>query len=187
MGVSLPQTQVAAQASSWWWWKEQMRRQSEQYEQRRTSQTVSLIRPRLSAESKVRLVVWLLMIRSRMRRLSELVIHNIQNNMALGFAIRRPHSPIDRVLRVWMENVVVNSGEQGDDDDTLVLLRMFIELLLREARNETDYRSIFIFISERINTHITRLLLDSDPVLVGEMVFADVSAMEEDGLTVRIV
>ena len=127
------------------------------------------------------------MIRSRMRRLSELVINNIHSNTALGFAIRRPQSPIDRVLRVWMETVVVNSDEQEGCDDTLVLLRMLIELLLHEARNETDYRSIFIFISNRINTHITRLLLDSDPVLVGEMVFADVSAMEEDGLTVRIV
>ena len=122
--------------------------------------------------------MWLLMIRSRMQRLGEAIIHSIHNNATLGFAIRRPHSPIDRVLGVWMEMVVVNSGVQREDGDILVLLRMLIELLLHEAQNETDYRSIFPFIANRLNTHIERLLLDPDPVLVGEMVFADVSAME---------
>ena len=43
------------------------------------------------------------------------------------------------------------------------------------------------FITNRINVHVMRLLQDSDPVLVGEMVFADVVAIGDDGLTVRIV
>jgi hypothetical protein len=121
-----------------------------------------------------------------MQQLSQGVARSVSNNIMLSFNIRRPHSPIDRVLRVWMEAVVVNSIERVDAD-TLILLRMLIDLLIHEARNETDYRTIFLFITNRINVHVMRLLQDSDPVLVGEMVFADVVAIGDDGLTVRIV
>ena len=182
MGALSPQTQVATQASSWWregCQDRKMRRQT-------IPQAVSLIRPRLSGELKAKLVVWLLVIRSRMQQLSQGVARSVSNNIMLSFNIRRPHSPIDRVLRVWMEAVVVNSIERVDAD-TLILLRMLIDLLIHEARNETDYRTIFLFITNRINVHVMRLLQDSDPVLVGEMVFADVVAIGDDGLTVRIV
>jgi hypothetical protein len=42
-------------------------------------------------------------------------------------------------------------------------------------------------LSQKSGTPYTNLIVVSDPVLVGEMVFADVVAIGDDGLTVRIV
>ena len=98
---------------------------------------------------------------------------------SLGFGIQRPHSPIDRVLRVWMERVVVVRDE--NDREALVLLRALIDLLLHEAREECDYRTLFPFMERSINAHVVRLMQEADPVLVGEMVFADDVAFGEGG------
>ncbi len=64
-----------------------------------------------------------------------------------------------------------------EDGDALVLLRTLIDLLLHEARLQTDYRSIFPFLTRRINVHVIRLLEQTDPVVVGEMVFVNMSAV----------
>ena len=61
--------------------------------------------PRVSAETKARLALWLLMIRSRLQMLGGQVVWSRYQG-PVGYAIQRPHSPIDRVLRVWMEGVV---------------------------------------------------------------------------------
>ena len=107
------------------------------------------------------------------------MIWNRYQSTTLGYSIQRPHSPIDRVLRVWMEGVVTVYSE--DDRGALVLLRALIDLLLHKARGECDYRTLFPFIERRINVHIARLLQEADPVLVGEMVFADDVAFGEGG------
>jgi hypothetical protein len=127
---------------------------------------------RLSAETKARLIVWLLLIRSRIRRLGAIMVWQRYGSQ-LGFAIQRPHSPIDRVLRGWMEGVVVMSGEGAEHPQSLLLLRTLIELLLHEARGECDYRSLFPFIIKRINVHVARLMQEVDPFLIGEVVFID--------------
>lgn len=145
-------------------------------------QRVSLIRPGgPGAEVRTRLVVWLLMIRSRLRRLGGLIVWD-RYHSPLGFAIRRPHSPIDRVMGVWMESVAVSvMADNEHDREALILLRALIHLLLHEARGESDYRTLFPFLTERINAHVARLLQETDPVLVGEMVFADDVALGGGG------
>jgi hypothetical protein len=89
-----------------------------------------------------------------------------------GYTIHRPQSPIDRVLRVWMESVVAAAVRASGDEQAQLLLRGLIELLLHEARAQTDYRRLFPFIIQRINAHAQRLLQDASPLLVGDMVFA---------------
>ena len=69
-----------------------------------------------------------------------------------------------------MEGVV-----SEENSDTLVLLRTLIDLLLHEARLQTDYRSIFPFLIKRINVHVIRLLEQTDPIVVGEMVFVTIN------------
>ena len=133
---------------------------------------ISLIRPRLSPQSKARLVVWLCMIRSRIRRLGELIMRDRARSGSSGYTIRRPHSPIDRVLRVWMESVVAAEVGASGDEHAQLLLRGLIELLLHEAHTQTDYRRLFPFIIQRINAHVQRLLQDANPLLVGDVVFA---------------
>ncbi len=129
----------------------------------------------------MRLIVWLLMIRSRLRRLGGLVVWD-RYQSPLGFAIRRPHSPVDRVLAVWMEGVCAGEEEEeGGNEEALTLLRALIGLLLHEARGERDYRTLFPFLVERINAHVARLMQEADPVLVGEMVFADDVALAGGG------
>ena len=91
----------------------------------------------------------------------------------MGYSIQRPHSPVDSVLRVWMEGVVAEA-----DEGTLVMLRTLIDLLLHEARMQNDYRSLFSFLIKRINVHVVRLLQETDPLVIGEMVFVDMAAME---------
>jgi hypothetical protein len=139
-------------------------------EGRQAMQRVSLMGQQgLDSRSKTRLAVWLLMIRSRLRRLGGLVVWD-RYSSPLGFAIRRPHSPIDRVLRAWMEGVVCAEEHEAA---LKVLLLALIDLLLHEARGESDYRTLFPFLVERINVHVERLLRETGPLLVGEMVFAD--------------
>ena len=181
MGVSFPQTEPPSRAAAWRRRGQEMRRSSsleggrEHWQQ--AQPRISLIRQeRLEAEARTRLAVWLLMIRSRLRRLGGMVVWDRYQG-SLGFGIQRPHSPIDRVLRVWMERVVVVRDE--NDREALVLLRALIDLLLHEAREECDYRTLFPFIEGRINVHIARLMQEADPVLVGEMVFADDVAFGE--------
>jgi hypothetical protein len=78
-----------------------------------------------------------------------------------------------------MEGVVVmdRAAYSGDEGDVqlMVMLRTLIALILHESREENDYRHIFIFIRRRINVHIERLMQDTDPVVVGEMVFLNVA------------
>lgn len=131
--------------------------------------------PRVSAETKARLALWLLMIRSRLQMLGGRVVWS-RYQSPVGYAIQRPHSPIDRVLRVWMEGVV-RAGTDSHDEPTFLLLGMLIDLLLHEARDECDYRNLFPFIASRINVHVMRLLQETDPFLIGEMVFADTVAL----------
>jgi hypothetical protein len=112
------------------------------------------------------------MIRSRVRRLGELVMWDRARAGSPGYTIRRPHSPIDRVLRVWMESVVAAEVRASGDEQAQLLLQGLIELLLHEARAQTDYRRLFPFIIQRINAHVQRLLQDASPLLVGDVVFA---------------
>ena len=130
----------------------------------------TLIGSSASAETKARLVVWLLMIRSRLQALGIQVIWGRYHDR-IGYSIRRPHSPIDTVLRVWMEGVVI--GEVGIHEEQ-PLLRTLIDILLHESHVVNDYRQLFPFLSKRINAHVKRLLQDTEPLVIGEMVFVDV-------------
>lgn len=133
--------------------------------------SISLIRPAPPSESKARLILWLLMIRSRLRRLGALVVWDRYHSNR--FAIARPHSPVDRVLRAWMEGVVAAEVGSSGDQQATELLRALIDLLLYEAREECDYRRLFPLLGRRITAHVLRLLQDASPLLVGEVVFAD--------------
>ncbi len=73
-----------------------------------------------------------------------------------------------------MMNGNVYSGKEEEDERLMMMLRTLIALILYESREENDYRHIFIHIMDRINVHIERLMQDSDPVVVGEMVFLNV-------------
>ena len=130
---------------------------------------VSLIRPTPPSESKARLILWLLIIRSRLRRLGALVVWDRYRDSR--FAIPRPHSPIDQVLRTWMEGAVAAEVGSSGDEQAAELLRALINLLLHEAREECDYRRLFPLLGRRISAHVLRLLQDANPLLVGEMVF----------------
>ena len=137
-------------------------------------QTSVILRPGVSVETKARLALWLLMIRSRLRSLGQQIVWGRYHDN-IGYSIQRPHSPVDQVLRVWMEGVAPVRG----DESTLVLLRMLIDLLLHEAQKQRDYRSLFPFLIKRINVHVIRLLEQTDPVVVGEMVFVDMAVMND--------
>jgi hypothetical protein len=112
------------------------------------------------------------MIRSRLQSLGQQIIWARYHD-SIGYSIQRPHSPIDSVLRVWMEGVVAET-----DEGALVMLRTLIDLLLHEARLQNDYRSLFPFLIKRINVHVVRLLQQTDPLVIGEMVFVDMAAVE---------
>jgi hypothetical protein len=53
-----------------------------------------------------------------------------------------------------------------------VLLQMLIDLLLHEAQTQRDYRGLFPFLIARINVHVLRLLQQTGPVVVCDVVFA---------------
>jgi hypothetical protein len=189
MGVPFPQTQIPKQTTRGWESRsgggegDQPAIIMQQTPQTgSSSSTTNIIIPQTT---RARLAVWLLMIRSRLRRLGGLVVWDRYHGR-LGFTIRRPHSPIDRVIRAWMVGVVAEEGGDGDQE-TMVLLYPLIDLLLHEAREERDYRTFFPFVAQRINVHVARLMQEMDPVLVGEMVFADDVALEGVGVRVRAV
>ena len=139
----------------------------------------SLTQQRLPQESKTRLTLWLLLIRSRVRRLGGILLWQRYHHSTLGYTIHRPFSPINRVLSGYMEGVVVMDGAaaySGKEEDgrLMMMLRTLIALILYESREENDYRHLFIRIIQRINVHIERLMQDGGSVLVGEMVFLNV-------------
>jgi hypothetical protein len=126
-------------------------------------------------ETKARLALWLLMIRSRLSRLGDQVVRGRSRHHPTGWKILRQHCLVDHVLRGWMEGVIMEAGPRTED--MLTLLRLLINLLLYEARAVCDYRCLFPFLAERINVHVLRLLQRTDPpVIVAEMVFADTAA-----------
>ena len=122
----------------------------------------SLTQQRLPQESKTRLTLWLLLIRSRVRRLGGILLWQRYHHSTLGYTIHRPFSPINRVLSGYMEGVVVMDGAaySGKEEDgrLMMMLRTLIALILYESREENDYRRIFIRIIQRINVHIERLM-----------------------------
>lgn len=123
-----------------------------------------------------RLVAALLLLRSRLHRLWGRIVWQ-RYHSPLGLRILRPHSPIDRVLRVWMEGIVApatsartpppppppaaegdgdgdaGGGEKDTEQCAALLLRALIALLLHEARDETDYNGLFRLLMERIDAH----------------------------------
>ena len=183
MGVPFPQTEIPEQTTRGWESRSGGGYQTTIMQQ--APQTGCIIPLTTHSSTRARLAVWLLMIRSRLRRLGGLVVWDRYHGR-LGFTIRRPHSPIDRVIRAWMVGVVAEEGGDGDQE-TMVLLYPLIDLLLHEAREERDYRTFFPFVAQRINVHVARLMQEMDPVLVGEMVFADDVALEGVGVRVRAV
>ena len=66
---------------------------------------------------------------------------------------------------------VVERVRRPEDAHILVLFKLLTELLLYEARDLMDYRLLFPFLIRRISAHIVKLMQESAPVLVGEMVF----------------
>ena len=142
-----------------------------------SSRDVSLLRPGpalSSPESKTRLILWLLMIRSRLRELEALVVWDRARRGRRFLTIPRPLiSPtLDRVLRVWMEGVVAAEVGGSGDEHAAALLSALIDLLLYEARAECDYRQLFPLLGRRITAHVLWLLSDANPLLVGDVVFA---------------
>ncbi len=123
-------------------------------------------------ETKARLAVWLLVIRSRLRGLKAQLLQGRAHH-PMGSAILRPLSPVDAVLRAWMQGVVAGASAAERE-----LLRLLIDLLLHEARAQSDYRSLFSFLTARINAHVLRLAQQTGPVLVGDVVFADIAAVD---------
>jgi hypothetical protein len=70
-----------------------------------------------------------------------------------------------------MESVVME--EVGMHDERSIL-RTLIDILLHESHVVNDYRQLFPFLTNQINTHVEMLLQDTEPLVVGEMVFVDV-------------
>jgi hypothetical protein len=69
-----------------------------------------------------------------------------------------------------MEGVALRVRSTEDSQISFLLL-LLIELLLFEAREVNDYRHLFLFLTRRINAHISKILQETEPTVVGEMVF----------------
>jgi hypothetical protein len=112
-------------------------------------------------ELEVRLTVWLCMIRSRLPALQSRIFDEINSRRA-GYKIERPYAPIDRIMRVWMEDILYENKliQTSDSRDCKALptLCVLIELMLQEASTVRDYRAFFIFLMDRINVYVEHLV-----------------------------
>ena len=112
-------------------------------------------------EVEIRLTVWLCIIRSRLPSLQSRIVDEI-GRRGTGYKIERHYSPIDHVMRVWMEDTLheTESIQMSDQHDSraLPVLCVLIELMLREARGVMDYRKFFPFLMDRINVYVEYLM-----------------------------
>ena len=112
-------------------------------------------------EVEIRLTVWLCMIRSRLPYLQSRILDEICRRGA-RYRIERPYAPIDRVMRVWMEDVLHENKliQTSDllDSRALPILYTVIESILREAHEVSDYRAFFICLMDKINVYVECLV-----------------------------
>jgi hypothetical protein len=111
-----------------------------------------------AGDAELRVIVWLCMIRSRLPDLKSSLFRSVENRWH-WYKIRRPRSPIECVMRIWMEGILHECGAVHESDgQALPILRALIELILEESRGVEDYRVFFPFLETRINAYVVCLM-----------------------------